>query len=196
MATLSINATAQRGGSTLRARLSAVPWLTVMPLAVVLAYADGFWMIAIRGSVGSIERTQDPFMTWLRESTLVLPFFVLAVIGALTVAASWFGPAVRKPKTIMAAALLVVAAATLVGFAAIITSAAYDYRLQSAQIAQMNSLSTMAMGATAAQQHASFVLQVRAVVYGSGLVLLTNFVLVGWILAIRGGRLNVRAARH
>ena len=61
MATMSINATTERSSATLRARLRVVPWLSVLPLAVVLAYADGFWIIALRGSVGSIERTQEPF---------------------------------------------------------------------------------------------------------------------------------------
>ena len=41
--TVSIDATTERP-RTLRARLSALPWLTVVPLAVVMAYADGFWI--------------------------------------------------------------------------------------------------------------------------------------------------------
>ena len=49
MSTLSFNATTERP-RTLRGRLSLVPWLTVLPLAVVLAYADGFWMVSLRGS--------------------------------------------------------------------------------------------------------------------------------------------------
>ena len=105
-----------------------------MPLAVVLAYADGFWLISLRGAVGSIERTREPFASWLRESTLALPVFVLAVLGALTLAARWFGPVLRKPKTVVAAALLVVAAGTLVGIAGLAASSAYDYHLQSSQL--------------------------------------------------------------
>ena len=57
----------------------AVPWLTVIPLAAMMAYADGFWMVSLRGAVGAIERTQEPFASWLRESTVLLPAFVLAV---------------------------------------------------------------------------------------------------------------------
>jgi hypothetical protein len=107
---MSINATTERPG-TLPGRLSIIPWLTVLPLAVVMAYADGFWIISLRGAAGAIERTGQPFATWLRESTLTLPIFVIAVLGALTLAARWFGPVLRNPKTVMAAALMVVAAA-------------------------------------------------------------------------------------
>src|SRR6185436_20705352 len=132
MSTMSINATMERRG-TLRGRLSAVPWSTVVPLAVVLAYADGFWLISLRGAVGAIERTQEPFVSWLRESTLALPVFVLAVLGALTLATRWFGPVLRKPKSVVAAGLLVVAASTLVGIAGLAASSAYDYHLQSSR---------------------------------------------------------------
>ena len=45
------------------ARLT-VPWLTVLPFAVVMAYADGFWMTSLRGAVGAIERTDEPFTSW------------------------------------------------------------------------------------------------------------------------------------
>ena len=37
-----------------------VPWRTVLPLAVVLAFADGFWIISLRGAVGALERTESP----------------------------------------------------------------------------------------------------------------------------------------
>ena len=44
----------------------AVPWFTVVPLAVVMAYATGFWLVSLRGAIGAIERTQEPFASWLR----------------------------------------------------------------------------------------------------------------------------------
>ena len=69
-----------------------VPWSTVLPFAVVLAYVNGFWVTALRGAVGSTERTTAPFTSWLRDSTLLLPLFVLAVLVALTLAMHWFGP--------------------------------------------------------------------------------------------------------
>jgi hypothetical protein len=37
-----------------------VPWPTVLPLAVVLAFADGFWIISLRAPVGALERTESP----------------------------------------------------------------------------------------------------------------------------------------
>ena len=198
MSTMSINATTERPG-TLRVRLSALPWLTVVPLAVVLAYADGFWLISLRGAVGSIERTQEPFVSWLRESTLALPVFVLAVLGALTLAARWFGPVLHRPKTVVAAALLVVAASTLVGVVALAASSAYDYQLQSRRPHMASTTHTHTHTGTGSvpdqHQNASLALQMRSVAYGSGIFLATNLVLVGWLVALRGGRLEVRKTR-
>jgi hypothetical protein len=171
--------------------------LTIVPLAVVMAYADGFWMMSLRGAVGSIERTQEPFASWLRESTLSLPVFVVAVLGALMLAARWFGPVLRSTRTIVASALLVVAAGTMVGVYEVATSAAYDYSLQSGQAQLMSSMDTTSTGVgPGQQQRASLVLQVRAVGYGSGILLATNLVLVGWVVAIRGGQLKVRTTRQ
>jgi hypothetical protein len=195
MSTMSINATPERRG-TPRGRLSVVPWLTVVPLAVLLAYADGFWMIAMRGAVGSFGRTQEPFATWMRESTLILPVFGFAVIGALALAARWYGPALRKPKTVITAALLVVAAGTLVGIAALAASSAYDYHLQSGLLQMKGSMPGMGSGSVATQLQSALAWQVRAVGIGSGLMLVTNLVLVGWVVALRGGRLGVRKTRQ
>jgi hypothetical protein len=192
-----------------------------------MGYADGFWLISLRGAVGSIERTGEPFATWLRESTLALPVFVLAVIGALTLAARWFGPVLRTSRTVVATALLIVAAGTLVGIAAVAASSAYDYQLQSSHLQPMgttgstgsagttrsmgsmesmdSTASTGSMGTTesmaatdsmAEQQQASLGLQLRAVAYGSGLLLVTNLALVGWVVAMRGGRLNLTTTRQ
>ena len=196
MSTLSISPTTERPG-TLRGRLSVVPWMTVVPLAIVLAYADGFWLISLRGAVGSIERTGEPFASWLRESTLALPVFVLAVLGALTLAARWFGPVLHRPKTVVAAALLVVAASTLVGVAALAASSAYDYQLQSSRPQMASTTHTHTGTGSVPDQHqnASLALQMRSVAYGSGIFLSTNLVLVGWLVALRGGRLEVRKTR-
>jgi hypothetical protein len=156
-------------------------------------------MISIRGTVGSIERTQEPFAAWLRESTISLPFFVLAVIGALALAASRFGPVLRTWKAIVAAALMVVAAGTMVGVYEVATSSAYDYHLQTAELqlgGSMGSMGSTALTAlTAEKQKASLGLQARAVADGSGLLLVTNLVLVGWGVAMSGGRLKVSTTR-
>ena len=196
--TMFISATMERLGA-LRAGLSAVPWPTVLPLAVVLAYVDWFWVVSLRLAAGSIERTQGPFASWLRESTLLLPVFVLAVIGALALAARWFGPALRKPKLVVATALLVVAAGTLVGVAALVASSAYDYHLQADQLAR-KAASMHHAGSHASllplQQQGSLNLQVKAVGLGSGILLATNLVLVGWVVAFRGGQLDVPKTRQ
>jgi len=202
MTTISIHATSTTSATSARwRRLSALPWLTALPLAAVMAYADGFWMISLRGTVGAIERTQQPFATWLRESTLALPLFILAVLGALTLAARWFGPTPQHPKTIAATALLIVAATTLTAIALLTASSAYDYHLQSNQLQLMGSMPGMPAMAltpgigTAEQQQATLALQARAVGYGSALLLATNLALVPWTIAIRGGRLDVRITR-
>jgi hypothetical protein len=190
MSTMSINASTVRPG-TVRGRLGLIPWLTVVPLAVVMAYADGFWLTTLRGAVGSIERTQSPFTSWLRESTLALPVFVLAVLGALALAGRWFGPALRKPKTIVAAALLVVVAGTLVGIAALAASSGYDYYLQSHEQTMKSSMHMLAGSSVVTPDQASRALQLRAVGYGSVMLLATNVVLVGWVVALKGGRIGV-----
>lgn len=193
---MSSNTTTERPGA-LRDRLT-VPWSTVVPAAVLMAYADGFWMTSLRGAVGAIERTEEPFATWLRESTLVLPVFVFAVLGALTLALRWFGPVLRTTRTVLAAALLIVAAGTVVGVAEIAVSAAYDYDLQSRQLQLMASMNnTCTEGdCLALQQQASLGLQVSAVGYASGILVVTNLVLVGWFVAVRGGRLDVTRTRR
>jgi len=197
MATMSINATTERPG-TLRGRLSVVPWLAVV-----------YWIISLRGAAGAIERTQQPALTWLRESTLVLPIFVLAVLGALALAARWFGPVLHKSKTVVATALMVVVAGTLVGIGLLAASSAYDYHLQSDQLERMSSSMrhTSAPGSFLPQQdaqanflagrkQASLDLQVRVLGLGSPILLVTNLVLVGWVVALRGGRLDVSKTRQ
>jgi hypothetical protein len=193
VSTMSVNTTTERP-HTMRTRLRAIPWLTVLPLATLMAYADGFWMVSLRGATGAIERTQEPFASWLRESTLSLPVFVVAVVAALMLAARLFGPVLLTTKTVVAAALMVVAAGTVVGIYEVATSAAYDYSLQSGQAQQMASMKSGA--STAQQQQASLGLQVRSVGYGSGILLITNLALVGWAVALQGGRLKVSTTRR
>jgi hypothetical protein len=152
-------------------------------------------MTSLRGAVGAIERTQGPFASWLRESTLVLPVFVLAVLGALTLALRWFGPVLRG-RTFAATALLVVSVGTLAGIAEVAANSAYDYRLQSATLQMMDSMrNTSGGGLVAQQQQASLGLQVHAVAYGAAIILVTNLVLVALVVAFKGGRLDVSKTR-
>jgi hypothetical protein len=174
-----------------RAGRGGVPWSTVLPLGAALAYADGFWMTSLRGAVGAIERTQSPFATWWRESSLVLPVFVLAVLAALTLALRWFGP-LPKARTVLGTALLITTAATIVGIAEIAASSAYDYHLQVNQLALMDSMHGICVASCLAQeQHATLAVHLHAVLYISRWLLLTNLALITWITAIRGGRLTL-----
>ena len=182
------------GTPALRPTRTGVPWGTVLPLAIVLAFADGFWMTSLRGAVGYIERTQTPFTSWLRESALAVPLFVLAVLGALTLALHWFGPNLRG-RSVLAAMGLVAAAATVVGFAEIAASSAYDYHLQVRQLQTMHDMCTTT-GCEDQRLQASLQLQVRAVGMASLLLLATNLVVVGWVVALSGGRLNVTRIRR
>jgi hypothetical protein len=197
--TMTVRSTTQHPGALQRSRRS-VPWRTVVLLAVVLAYADGFWLTSLQGAVGAIERTQGPFATWLRESTVVLPVYVLAVLAVLTLALRWFGPVLAKPKTVVATALLVVVAGTVVGLAATVASSAYDYHLQSAQLHLMQSMSSMHgrcnASCLAQELHDTLAIHVRGVVLISRWLLLTNLALVAWLVAMWGGRLKVSTIRR
>jgi hypothetical protein len=164
----------------------------VLPLAAVLAVGDAFWVVALRGTVGSIERSQQPFAGWLRESVLLLPLLAFAILAALTLAMRRFGPTLRRPRTVIATAFLVVGATTLAGFLVLLANAGYDYHLQSSQAKMMGSMGTRCQGhCLTAVNHHAFMLQVRAVLYGTGILLATNLVLVAWTVAMRGGRLDL-----
>jgi hypothetical protein len=57
-------------------------WMFAGLLAVLIAFADGFWLIAIQGVVSTSDRIEEPFMRWLRDSAMLFPLFLLAIIGA------------------------------------------------------------------------------------------------------------------
>jgi hypothetical protein len=176
---------------------AAVPWLTVLPLAVVLAFADEFWTVSLRTAVGDITRAQAPFSSWLRESIAVLPVFVFAVLGALTLALSWFGQHPHRSRVVIATALLVAAAGTVAGVGVLAASSIYDYHLQVQQLQMMGSMGGRCTGGCLArQEHASLLLQAESVAFGSGILLVTNVAVVGWMVAIRGGRLDVTGPRR
>ena len=175
----------------------SVPWLTVVSLAAVLAFADGFWVISFRGAVGAIERTSEPFATWLRESAVMTPLYALAVLAALTLALRRFGQVLHGARAVIASAWLVALAATVAGAAHLIVSAAVDLRLQSGLVEHMGSMSrTCGADCIARLQSDGFWLQARATGYGVALVLVTNVVVVAWMVAMRGGRLRVVSPRR
>jgi hypothetical protein len=174
-----------------------VPWSTVLPLAVVAAYGSGFWLIVIRGAVGAIERTQAPFTTWLEESTLLLPLYVFAVLAALTLALRWLGEAPLRARAVTVALLLVALAVTLAATVVQAISAVYDYRLQTTQVTNMAAhMPDCHAQCLADQQHLGLLLQVHALGLGIPVMLVSNLALLGLVVALRGGRLDVAAQRR
>lgn len=167
----------------------AVPWRTVIPLAAMMAYADGFWIVSLRGAVGAIERTQDPFASWLRESTVLLPVFAAAVIAAVTLALRRFGPVLAGKKAFLTTALLIAAAGTLAGTLTLAASEAWDYALQHNLMGALHHANSTQ--SVEQLDQASLGLQLAAFGYGAGLLLATNIVVTGWTVAILGGRLDV-----
>lgn len=174
-----------------------VPWGTVLALAVLLSLADGFIVTAVQGAVGAIERTGEPFASWMRTSLLSLPVFALAVLAALATARRRFGPAIHTPKRVVVTALLIAVAATLVGTALVVASAAYDYHLQSEQIrATVASHGHAHHGLSASQQQAATLAGDEAGARDAArYIALANVVLVAWVTALRGGRLDAGRRR-
>ncbi|WP_448625265.1 hypothetical protein [Geodermatophilus sp. URMC 64] len=179
-----------------------VPWGTVTTLAVLLAAADGFVLTAVQGAVGAIERSQGPFVSWLQTTAFTLPIFFAVVLGAHTIARRRFGPALHSLRTVVPAALLIAAAAALVGTAEVGISAAMDYRFQSELLQVQHANHTTGDGGAvthidpvqAAQQ--SLETDLLGARIGAGLDLAANVVLVGWVAALRGGRLGAAPRRR
>jgi hypothetical protein len=190
------------------------PWKTVIALAVVLAAGDGFILTSLQGAVGAIQRSQSPFNSWLRDTAMVLPVFVVAVMWAFYRAHRKHGLASRVMRSwqrTLTTALLIVAAATAVGVIETAISAGIDYRLQSQQLQATAAVhghaadtATGAIGNNQAytdgvwspMQRQTMALDVKAVGFGAGIMLGVNVVLVGWVIALRGGRLDVLPARR
>lgn len=185
-----------RPGHTARAARPArassrtgVPWPTVLTLAAVMSFADGFWLVSERGAVGAIETTQRPFSAWWHEAIVAVPLFTLAVLAACMLSRRLVRRSSGLPAT-AATVLLVSVAGTIAGVAQIVATAAYDYHLQVLHLAQMNGLHGLCdTDCLAQQQHDTLAVHVRAVLYTGRWILLTNVVLVVWLTALFGGRL-------
>ena len=188
-----------------------VHWPTVGLLAAVLAVADGFWLTSLQAAIGAVERTGGPFSSWMRISAVLLPVFVVAVWKALSAAHRRYGPDLSRPRTVAAAALLVVSVGTVVGAGAVAASSAYDYDLQVKQLQAMHATHGLTVdhsrghGVVAGSgavtvpggvigpgqdQLSTLAVHVRGVGYATGVLLVTNLLLVGWVVALRGGRLG------
>jgi hypothetical protein len=117
------------------------------------------------------------------------------VLAALTLALRRFGPALPSRRALVVTALLISLVATLVTVALAAGSAAYDYSLQSAELQMMQGMPGMQSDCSAHCQSQQYWMTLgahgRAIGYTSIAVFVTNAVLVGWLVAMRGGRLSV-----
>jgi len=169
-----------------------VPWGTVATLAVGMSCTSAFWLVALAGAVGSPERYQTPFATWVMMSIALLPVYGAGVLGTLMLAKRWFGPKLRWPSTVLATGLLLIVSGTLVGIAAIAASSAYDYSLQVPHIGStMAGMASCTGDCIPKEKHDIFALHVRGVQLVSQKLLLTNAVLVFWMIAMWGGRIKL-----
>ena len=183
-------------------------WWTVGLFAVVLTAADGFWATSLRGAVGYIEATQQPFPDWIRYVAVMLPFYAAAVFAALWLTQRLAGHR-RGAVRIAVAALLCVVLTTAVAVAQIGLTSSYDYRTQSNQLVLMDELhdhgsaayrvdpgtvppATADCGGVCSAKQQTLDVHLRAIAIISIVLLVTNAVLVLWALALRGGQVWVR----
>jgi hypothetical protein len=186
-------------------------WRTVIALAVVLAYADGYVLVALTGAVGAIQRTEHPFTAWLEESAVLVPLFILAELVVLAFIRRRSGPVARSRKAVLVSALLLAVGATFAGTVAITASAAYDFSLQTklidfdAQFADQNGDPLVTAGSTVArgncnsmicdEQRFSLATDLRGIGIAIPILLGINIVMIGWVLAFFGGRLGAPVRR-
>src|SRR3954447_23957366 len=200
---MSIRETIQRAPAA--GRTLPVWWMTIAAFAVVITYADGFWVTSLQGAVGAIERQhQSPVERWLHDSTLMLPLFFIAVLAAILIARRLVGRGHGNVVKFATTALLITVLGTGAGVAEMAASSVYDYHLQTQHLLLEQHLGhshlttptgaisqPTAAGCTGlcASQRETFNVHVRAVSYGSLVLLITNVVLVAWVLALRSNRL-------
>jgi hypothetical protein len=171
-----------------------VAWLTVLGLAASMAFADMFWVVSLRQVAGAIERTSDPFSDWLRESILLLPTYVVAVLCVRVVRRRRTPSAAAGGTSRVGTALVLVGAGTVVGVLALAASSLYDYRLELALLGHTAHGSCVA-DCLASQRTSTALLQLKSLGLGSALILATNLVVVGWVAALLGGRLRLDRSR-
>lgn len=188
-----------------------VSWTTVVLTAALTALASIFVMITLGGAVGAVERLTPPFERWLRDSILIFPLFVLAVVGALYASRKLVGD--KKGWTKMAGTLVMVILFTTV--LAILVNAAssgYDYYLQVKLLQTSEHLRhptyliqdgtpVLVSGSgtcdlTCQAQHATLSSHIKALGITSLVLLVSNIALVLWAVAIRGGRLWMPTTRR
>jgi hypothetical protein len=143
----------------------------------------------------------------------MLPLYALAVTLGLVAARRWVGQSRRTPVKLAVAALLVIGITSAVGVAEVAASSVYDYHLQSRELERVHSVHSvhshpsstqpatldLASGSTCSAlceaKRATVAVHVRAVKYAAVVLLITNLVLVAFVLAFRGDRLWLRHDR-
>ena len=169
-------------------RRAIVSWWHVLPLGVALAFANEFWIIVLRGAVGAIERTSAPFSTWLHETVLLVPVYVVAVLAAFRLAQRWFGPRPRGFKAAAGSIGTIAAAATAAGILLLAVSSWFDYRLQATDLRHMSAAHPGCPSSCLNERiHATVNLEFKAIWIGLLLMLVTDLALIALMVAFRGG---------
>src|SRR4051794_36594016 len=165
-------------------RRAGVAWSHVLPLAVVLAFANSFWIIVLRGAVGAIERTSAPFSTWLHESTLLVPVYVVAVLVAFRLAHRWFGSQPRGLRAAGGTIGLVGAATSAAGTLLLIASSWFDFRLQAGDLHHTGQMH-MSCDPTCVSERvrATLNMEIKGVWVGLLLMLVTSLVMAALVVA-------------
>jgi hypothetical protein len=172
-------------------------------LSVVLALSTAFWLETLQGAVGFIERSQHPYHKWLRDVALLVPVFGLTVLAVWAVARRRYRD-LSAPKPVVVTGLALTVVATVVGVGALIGNSAYDYHLQSNQLSLAEATHSTALsgesghaghGSVLTSQRETLQTHVNGVKLASGLVFGSNLILIAWVIAARGGRLE-RAPRR
>ena len=180
----------------------------------MITFADGFWLTSLQGAIGAIARSQPPTQRWLRDSVLMIPLFVIAIVAALAVARRVVRRGWPEGLKIALAALAIAAATTVVGVAEVGTSSAIDYRIQSQELSVKHAAhATPALPGTVpldaatspgvptgsnealrAQRSDTLHIHLRAIRTASVALAVTNAILVAWLLSLFGWSLSRRTA--
>lgn len=171
-------------------------WGTVVVLAAAMSFADLFWVVSLREAAGAVERTTHPFTEWLRESVLLVPCYVLAVLGARRLALSRLAPASRSRGQVVGPAALVALLGTILGVLVLAASSAYDYWLQTAMLTEVGAHGGCVGDCLSARRSATAGLHLTSVGYGTAIIAVTNLVVVAWLVALAGGRLPLTGRRR
>jgi hypothetical protein len=177
-------------------------WWSVGLFAVVLAFANGFIVTSMQWTVGAIERLSPPFEQWMYNSVVMIPVYVIAIIGALYLARRLAGEGSGKAKKLWIAVGTIIVAGTFVGMANMALSSLYDFYLQTKHIGlsehlrhpqyRIEGTTPVLVGsptcdATCQAITATKGAHIRGFFLATKLFLVIDAVLVVWTLALRGG---------